>query len=240
MKKVVKIFLFVFFAVSMIFSCKKDKSTEQTQDLGYNYFPDDVGSYVIYEVDSIAYDDQAHTPDTIHYLLKEIIADTFLDNTGRTTLRIERFYKMYNDTIPYESMNWIGPKVWTANKTQTTIEKKEENITYLKLIFPVKEGKLWNGNVYNSLGEKEYEMISVDEEETINNFYFDSVLSVKQFEEINIVKYQIETEKYARNAGLVFKQYDSLSFQPKDTSDFPPYDDTVGYTFIQKIKSYGK
>lgn len=220
--------------------CTKDKSTETPIDLGYNYFPDDVGRYIIYEVDSITQDDPVNFHDTTRYLLKEVIAATFLDNSGRTTLRIERFYKIYSSTIPYDSMNWTGQKVWTVNRTQSTLEKKEENITYLKLVFPVREGKQWNGNAYNTLGQKDYEIISVDQPETINNINFDSVLTVRQFEQINIIEYRYELEKYARNIGLVFKQSDSLSIQQQDVNDDIPYDDTVGYTFTQKIVSYGK
>ena len=66
------------------------------------------------------------------------------------------------------------------------------------------------------------------------------MLTVKQFEQINIIEYRFEKEKYARNVGLIFKQRDSLSIQQHDGNDVPPFDDTVGYTFTQKIVSYGK
>lgn len=217
--------------VAVIASCKKDVSTSESVDLAYNYFPDDVGRYIIYEVDSIAQDDPSNKRDTTRYLLKEVIAESFMDNSGRPTLRIERFVKIYSSSIPYDSMNWIGPKVWYANKTASTAEKVEENIRYIKLIFPPKEGKEWNGNTFNTLGNKQYEIVSVDESETINTIFFDSVVTVKQFEQINFIEYINETEKYARNIGLIYKVRDSL------------YDggtaDTVGYKFSQRIVSYG-
>jgi len=223
-------FTFLFIGVVLI-SCKKDAELN-TIDQGYNYFPDDVGRYIIYEVDSIAYDDLSHVPDTTRYLLKEVIASTFIDNSGRPTLRIERFMKMYNDSIPYDSMNWTGPRVWHANKTSSTAEKVEENIRFIKLIFPAKIKKNWDGNSYNTLGEKEYEVISIDEAEMINNVAFDSVITVKHFEQINFIEYIFEVEKYARNVGLIYKVRDSL------------YDggtaDTIGYTYTQKIVSYGQ
>ena len=232
MKKYGKIFIFVLLCGVVIFSCKKDKPVESV-DFGYNYLPDEVGRYVIYEVDSIVYDDVAHpVPYTFRYLLKEVIAATFLDNSGRQTLRIERFYKMYNDTVPYDSMVWIGPRVWHANKTSSTFEKVEENIRYVRLVFPVSEGKQWNGNAYNTLGQKEYEIISVDQPESINNINFDSVVTVKQFEKINFIENIYEAEKYARNAGLIYKKRDSIYHGGGA--------DTVGYTFTQKIVSYGK
>ena len=232
MKLMRNILFFILLAGVMIFSCKKDASTAPSVDLGYNYFPTEVGRYVIYEVDSIAYDDKTHPPDTTRYLLKEVIADTFIDNSGRLALRIERFKKMYNKTISYDSMNWVGPRVWYANRTSSTAEKVEENVRYLKLAFPISKGKKWNGNTYNTFDQKDYEVVSFDQPETINNIPMDSVVTVKQFEKIDFIEYIYEAEKYARNIGLISKVHDSL------------YDggtaDTIGYWYKQKIISYGK
>lgn len=225
--------------IFLISSCKKD-SEITTSDFGYDYFPTQVGQYVIYEVDSIWQDDISAVYDTTRYQLKELIASTFLDNSDRPTLRIERYKKFYNPSLPYDSMQWTLTDVWLANRTSATAEKVEENIRYLKIVFPVKEGKQWDGNVFNMLGIKEYEIISLDVQENINNINFDSVLTVKQFEEFNYVKNRYESEKYAKRIGLAYKRLDSLIFQPKNGSDIYPYDDTIGYTFTQKIISYGK
>ena len=128
--------IILIFMCLLFSSCKKDAPSDTTLNQGYNYFPGEVGSYIIYEVDSIAYDDKSHAPDTTRYLLKEVFASTFTDNSGRPTLRLERFIKMYNDSIPYDSLNWTGPRVWYANITSNTVEKVEENIRYIKLVFP--------------------------------------------------------------------------------------------------------
>lgn len=232
MKMLKQIFLF-FLLIGIVFiSCKKDPKTVPTVDLGYNYFPEEVGSYIIYEVDSIAYDDKSNVRDTTRYLLKEVIESVFTDNSGRPTLRIERYKKMYNDSIPYDAMAWVGPKVWHANRTSTTAEKVEENIRFIKLAFPAEEGKEWDGNTFNTLGEKYYEIMSVDEPETVNSMYFDSVVFIQQYKQIDFIEYINEYEKYARNVGLIYKVRDSL------------YDggtpDTIGYTYTQKIVAYGK
>lgn len=201
--------------------------------MGYNYYPGELNSYIIYQVDSIDYDDVIHPPDTFRYLLKEKITDQFLDNAGRPTLRIERYHKIYNDTIPYDSMQWIGPRIWTANKTSTALERKEENIIYLRLVFPVKRGRTWNGNIYNTLGEKEYEVVSADEPGVVNNLSFDSVAVIKQFENINFIEERYEEERYARNVGLIYKHITSI-YHGGDTTK------KVGYKFTQQIVGYGK
>jgi len=240
MKILKNIFLFFILSGIGISSCKKDKPVDESINFGYNYFPDDVGRYVIYEVDSIWQDDPEDIHDTARYLVMEKISEHFTDNSGRPTLRIERYFKYYNPAVSYDSMNWSVPRIWTANKTNTTLERKEENITYIKLIFPVREGKHWNGNTYNTLGDKEYEIVSADVPMTINNLYFDSVATVDQYLDSNLVFYEVEKEKYARNVGLIYKKFDKLSFQQHDQFDNIPFDDTVGYRYVQKIISYGK
>ncbi|MFI5164109.1 MAG: hypothetical protein ACHQHP_02560 [Bacteroidia bacterium] len=234
MKMGKKIFLFFFFCGTVFYSCKKDKQVTST-DLGYNYYPNDVGHYVTYQVDSIWRDDKSNVHDTIRYMLKELIAATFWDNSNRPTLRIERYYKFYHfNTHSYDTA-WSAPRVWTANRTQTTLERKEENITYVKLVFPPALNAQWNGNEYNTLGENDYKVMSVDKPDAVGAMHFDSVavITIAQLNDVNYIEYMYQYEKYARNIGLIHKERDSLFWA--GTSN-----DTIGYTFNQKIISYGK
>ena len=46
----------LFVSMLFIFSCKKN-STEPIPDVGYDYAPYKLGSYIIYDIDSTVYDD---------------------------------------------------------------------------------------------------------------------------------------------------------------------------------------
>ncbi len=232
MKKILQIsFCILFFT-----SCHKDKPAQPAIDFGYNYYPNDVGRYIIYQVDSIAYDDQVHPkPDTTKYLLKELNALIFQDNSSRPTMRLERYYKYFKNG-QYDT-SWSVPKIWTANKTATTIERKEENTTYVKLVFPARDGKTWNGNSFNSKGEMDYDIDYADKKETINGLSFDSVLMVKQYEAIDFIEKILWAEKYARNVGMIFRQHDSLYFNGDSSAQAKQ---RIGYRVTQKIQSYGK
>lgn len=234
MKKIITYTSVILFFISGIYSCKKDSETTPP-DLGYEYFPDDVGKYIIYEVDSIGYDDFLPSPpDTTRYLLKEFVESIFIDNSGRPTMRIERYKKMYNPSVPYDSLPWILSDIWTANRTATTSEKVEENIRYIKLVFPVAKGKEWNGNVFNTLGQKEYEMTSIDKPATIGGLLFDSVITVTQYLQKTFIDTIIEEEKFAKHIGLIYKKQDSIY-----TGGTNPVK-RIGRRFTQKIISYGK
>src|ERR1043165_19624 len=123
MKKVISFFFFgLLFSAGL--SCKKEKDPDP--DMGYNYFPDKPGKYVIYDVDSFYYNDFTGNIDTFKFQVKEKIHSVYTDLQSRPTLRIERYIKNYSPTVPYSSMSWMLKDVWAANRTATTAEKVEE------------------------------------------------------------------------------------------------------------------
>lgn len=243
--------LFPYFLISFISvfpsSCKKDEAP----DVGYNYYPDRVGKYVIYEVDSISKDDLLNVDDTFKMQLKEVIESIYLDNQGRPTMRIERYKKFYSSTTPYDSMEWTLTDVWSATRTGTTLETNEENISYTRLIFPVrKNGTSWDGNAPNIFEAWGYEYTAVDVPETINSFSFDSVATVSEINTTNLVETKYSEAKYAKNVGLVYRKIILLGKQPAFVGEQPPYSDTLALNayllysnkaiiYTQKVIGYG-
>jgi hypothetical protein len=148
--------LFAFsFCCLFITSCKKDEPVYV--DAGYDYFPVKIGHTLIYDVDSIVYDD-FFVPtriDTFRFQIREVIESQFTDNSGKPALRIERF-KRTNDTL-----NWNIANVWVANLTATTAERVENNTRYLKLVFAARAGRTWDGNTYNTDDEQIYEYVAL-------------------------------------------------------------------------------
>lgn len=223
--------------VSLMPSCKKE--TELPPDVGYSYFPDQVGKYIIYEVDSTSQNDSLQLRKTYRYLLKEVIESIITDNEGRPSLRIERYVKYHDSLVPYSQMQWTLKDVWMATRTSSTAEKVEENVRYLKLVFPLKKGEDWNGNVYNTKPEWEYEVTEYDEPMILGNLSFDSTLTVEQANKniLNLTEYSVES--YARNVGLIYKEMIILNKQPTDTGDYPPFGDTSGYYYTARAIEFG-
>jgi hypothetical protein len=222
--------LFLLAGMVWIVSCKKQEP--ETVDLGLNYFPDRVGSYVELEVDSMVQDDNLPFDSTYKYRLKIVVAGTFTDNSGRPSLRIERFRKKFNPNIPYAQMSWVLSDVWYATRTLTGLEQVEENVKFHKLVFPPRKSETWNGNAYNVFEAWPYKYKTVHVRETINNFSFDSVITVQQINQENIVEHKFSIEKYAKGIGLVYKEYALYQTNQADSTDTPPYDDTLGLGLI--------
>jgi hypothetical protein len=159
--------------------------------------------------------------------IREVIESVFTDEQGRPTLRIER-YKRSSDTS-----QWIIKDVWFANRTASTAEKVEENIRYLKLIFPVKEGDEWNGNIYNTLDEWNYEVLEADAPYQAEFFLFDSAATVLQADAPTMIGRDYALEVYACGVGMVYKKFIHQHFQ------MSPFKIIDGEDYSYTILSWG-
>jgi hypothetical protein len=232
-----KQFLSILFIVSLsalLYTCKKS-TDNYTVDYQYEYFPLDSGRYWIYKVDSVTF--QENIGDTVSFYVKEYIESYYPDNEGRPTARIER--SRSNDT----SFAWFITDIWFANRTQITGEKSEENLRFVKLLFPPEEGQTWKGNQYiqvtNSIEWMEnwdYELQTLHTSATIGNMNFDSTLTVLQCDNENLFEKTFSTETYARNVGLVYKELMNLGKQDPAATWNEPKD---GFILRMTIVDYG-
>lgn len=186
----------------LVISCKDDNSSipSPVQGLYFNYAPNEVGRIAVYDVSLITKDEFTGNQDTLSYQLKELIESEFTDLSGRKTQRLE-LYTRADSTQP-----WVISDVWTANLLSDRYEKKEENITYVKLRFPLVEGNVWNGNLYNNLAAQEYSLTSLNTPSILNGLSFDSTLTVLQSDYEDLLEKSFAVEKYATGAGLIYKE----------------------------------
>ena len=210
-----------------LLGCKKDPAT--IVDLGYDYYPIQEGHWVIYNVDSIVYNDFTNSVDTFQYQIKELIVSTYQDAEGRNTQRIER-YKRIN------SGPWIIKDVWSSNLTSTTAERVEENTRYVKLAFPAKIGMSWDGNVANVISEWEYLYTTYDEAASVGLLSFDSVLTVLQRDQdLGALEKDYFVEMYAKNIGLIYKEAIHLEQDLVDPTWLNP---ERGYRYKMTVSSF--
>ncbi len=223
-----------------IFSCKKKKEPEKP-DLGEAYYPTTIGKYIVYDVDSIIYDEFLYDSTHYKYQIKEKIESEYTDIQGRPALKLVRYIKKFNAVISYTAMPWSIKDVWQVNVTSKNIEVVEENIRFVKLIFAVKEGKTWDGNSTNTLGQWDYKYSYVDNAENINGTNFDKVTLVTQKNFPTLISRDYYVEKYAKNVGLVYREIINLDFDtvaPISLS-INSIRKKKGVVYTSKIISYG-
>ncbi len=185
-------------------SCKKD-SVIPAESYFRHYFPFTAGSYTVFDCDSIVYNDFTGEIDTFRFQIREVYQSTFTDNAGREAIRIER-WKLEPGS------SWYLKDVWTLVKTDMQVEKVEEDVRFIRLMFPVKAGKKWNMNAQNSLAAREVEIVAAHVPFNNGTLQFDSTLTVKNTDPENLVSDYRNTEVYAVNKGLVYRQFKDIRF----------------------------
>jgi hypothetical protein len=181
-------------------SCKEDE-TIQVPPVYFNYVPTNIGNTITYDVDSTYYNEFDSSVAVFHFQIMERIDSTYIDNQGRPTQRIERFKR---DSV---SGPWYPVSTWNSTLTTARFERVENNMRYVKLGFPISSSTTWNGNAYNTLGYEEYYYDTYHEPFSIATFSFDSVSTVIQVDDNNLIHRKYGEEKYANHVGKIYKEF---------------------------------
>lgn len=194
----------------MSLSCVKKQIPADDGLLGLDYYPDSLGKFVVYDVDSTVYTENPKDTLVFKYRIKEKLVERFQDNEGKPAIRLERYIKKFNPFKTYDSIPWEVKEAWMVNADKVSVRVQENNVRYTKLIFPVQEKASWNGNAFNTIGEWTYTYDYIDKKESINGNTLGHVLLVNQKNYRTLISYQNYSEKYAKGIGLVQKQITDL------------------------------
>lgn len=226
------------FALGMAVSC--NKTDDFQTDFKYEYFPTDSGRYVEYQVDSVLWNSFFDPPsvDTITFQVREVYESEFLDGSGNTMRRIER-YRRADSTQAWQLVD-----VWSAGLTDNKAIWNEENLRFVKLVFPITNGLTWRGNQFVDtengpifLDDWTYEVTSLDVPATIGGLNFDSTLTVVLHADSNLIEKTTAIEVYARGVGLVQKEWMWLT---KNNVNVPfPGGTEDGFIVKMRITGYG-
>ncbi|MBI9066522.1 MAG: hypothetical protein JEZ09_04475 [Salinivirgaceae bacterium] len=231
-----KTLIFIVFLVCILTACKKPIIEQVPVDFDTNYFPMEQNSWKIFDVTFISIDEPTNLHDTLTYQIKEINKGWYVDAVGDSLIIIERYKR--------DSLNdkWENLGVWQAGIKETKAIQIEENIKYVKMLFPISIGKEWNGNAYNSqdtLNNFLYKYSTLDSVETYNEILFDQVVTVTQKYDSNKIKKISFIEKYQYGVGLIYKE--QIDLYSSDVFPGVPVEDrvSVGTFYYQKILNYG-
>jgi hypothetical protein len=206
----------------------------QPENLGYDYFPLFVGKYKIYQAQAIHYNLDG-TTDTLEYQLKEVIADS-------STIGNEISYRLNRYHRDNEDQPWTIDSVWSARRNTYQAIMVEHNVPIIKLSFPIKEDKRWDGNAMNTKEFDEFKMINVGESYMLDGTEY--VNSLEMFKEdlldpLQITRDNYHLEVFSKGIGLVYKlDIDKKYCNPVDCPE--PGIILEGKVIEQKILEFGK
>lgn len=227
-------------ALLALAACEAEILPPQNLRLGLEYFPLETGRFAEYRVEEITYT-VVDEPDTLSYLLREVVADSFPGQGGETVYRLERSVR------PDDTQPWRLDSVWTARSSAQRIVVVENNIPRVKLVFPFRPGLVWDANALNSREENNYELVATPSvlkneiDSPLDSSAFESLLTVIQEQSQDTIITRVEAnETYAQNLGLVYKKSLRLQYCNSEPECIGLGILESGFIYRQTLIAYGK
>ncbi|MEI8052156.1 MAG: hypothetical protein WCH52_00285 [Bacteroidota bacterium] len=237
--------LFVFYFLIFNFylsSCKKTETYSSASIADYN--PSQTGKYITYKLDSLIYLSFGTRDTTVSYQVKYLTDSLITDNLGRPAYRIFRFIRKD------ENNSWAPDATFVSVNTGNNLEFIENNLRYIKLQMPIKDGVTWKGNSYidtysaNSLlrylDNWDYVYSNVGGADVVGSFNLDNTLTINQRDEIigipddpgSYSEVNFSQEKYSKGIGMVYRKFFHSEYQPNNGGYFADGSYGVTYTMI--------
>lgn len=186
-------------------------------DMGHEYYPLDLGQTRYYEADSLTFKPVPGgiQVDSVHFFIRETVSDTFRDAGDQLRYRVDRYIR--GD----ESETWRPGRALSAARTDRQAILQEDNLPYVKLLFPLKAGLAWDGNrlfaadelrqrVAGELVEvfKEWtsSVVDVGQAMSIGDQNYEQVATVLHADFESVVDIRRVEERYAKGIGLVYRE----------------------------------
>lgn len=219
-------------AAILFSSCSNKTEQFETEQIS-DYTNLAVGKYITYRIDSTVFVNLGRTIEVHRYQQKHVIDALITDNLGRPSYRVYRYIRDSAGLQP-----WQANGAYYITPLQDQLETIEDNFRTIRLHLPLKEGTSWKGNRY--LAAEPYGALfnfSNDQDMDKWDFYYDEfsptfthrnqvyndVWTIPIIEEaINIPltdpngygSLNRATDRYAKNIGLVYRQFDMYEYQP--------------------------
>jgi hypothetical protein len=212
-------------ALVCLFSCKKESDDRYMGEPSRGYYPLLKGHYVVYDVDSTIWNDFDCTLKQHHYQMRYTVSDTFRDLQQRLS------YQIYVLIRPNDSSSWDVNEVFSATPTPAGLEIVQNNLRFLKLVFPPVNGMVWNGNSGIATNDQDlsyffdwkYTYSKMGESYNNGRASFDNTIIVDETDETQNdpgtmpAAYAYRTysrEVYGYDVGLVYKELTHWIYDP--------------------------
>ena len=218
--RAMKQFLYLLFFAA-IAACTKETTTVNLPALT-DYYPLQTGRVFTYRLDSTVIAFSGTDLEVRSYLAKDSIADTLRDNKGLLSYRVYRFT---TDTLAVQP--WQNTGTYYITPADNSIEVMDENnLRFIKLKEPLRNDYTWKGNSYidTKSATSPYQYMDGwnytytnfglpftvalgDVQNTVTIMQQDETSPPGPFDPNNYQQRNYSLEVYAKDIGLVYKEF---------------------------------
>lgn len=233
---------FTWLGFLIVLGCGRESEPLPAVPQGEAYFPLIAGHSVTYAVDSIRFDDApgGNVRDTVSFQLREEVIGKIAGATGDSVWVLHRYRR------EAEGEPWRLRDVYTSGIVGAEALRTEENVTFVKMTFPLRAGSGWVATTYISpetnvqVGTENLQpfdfweslILTVDVSGKIGpiNFGDGQLMHIRQVDTDDGLAKRTVLETYARNVGLVARMDTILDSRCIALGDFGP---CIGKPWLQ-------
>lgn len=224
------LFAFALLFTAVLTSCENSREEFVTENW-QEYYPLQPGKSITYRLDSVVFVQSGSRMETHKYQVKHTVQSEITDAQGRKAFLIHRLIRNEAGTSP-----WLENGSYTVTPLADKAEVVEQNMRVIKLHNPVKKNFSWRGNAYlpgspyrpaynmdagSDMNEWQF-MYTNFGDTAVNGQSYQNVWTVSQNHYIlnfpitpntSIAVMEVAEEKYAKNVGLVYKNFQLYEYQ---------------------------
>ncbi|HEX6332663.1 MAG TPA: hypothetical protein VFZ78_00470 [Flavisolibacter sp.] len=239
MRSIVLRFASFFFAALLLAGCERETEEITLEQIG-DYLPLQPGKYITYLTDSTVFTNFGRNTEIHTYEEKHVVDVEMTDNLGRPTMRIYRFIRDTAGNAPWQSSG-----TYFVTRLDKSAEWIEENLRFVKLALPLRDGHSWKGNTYlpfepfidkhnfsndDNMYDWDYTITATGETMVLGGETVPGIITVDQVNEsINVpittptayaaINYAVD--KFAKGIGLVYQEFIMWEYQPNPGGPSP-------------------
>ena len=180
-------------------SCATSEVEPDLTRLGHDYFPMKVGMFRVYDMDETTH--RILGPERRRFQMRETVVDSIVLSGSEVR------YTLHRETRSDDEGVWSLDSVWTARVSTQRAIVTENNVQFIKMVFPIENELEWDANAYNSRNFEYYRYDNTTRDTTFFENQYDDLWRVyhgPNLEE-NFLGWNSRSEIYARNVGLIHK-----------------------------------
>lgn len=238
---------YLFVLIFLFASCGKNEIENPDESLfAYEYFPLEVGYAWEYQVDSVIIFQGGNDNIISSSFIQERVAELISEDGDERVYKLERSYRSEMSDV------WKLQDVWQVSIDKNKATKTEENLKFIKLVFPAVEGEKWDGNAFFDSDKRisvganniivyqdwNYKIESIGETRTVNDIDYASTLLVSHIDEETLISKRFSEEVYAKDIGLIEREMQI--FYTQDTDVTLPWLEKAqeGFQLSQRLISF--
>ncbi|HRY31899.1 MAG TPA: hypothetical protein P5531_02915 [Bacteroidales bacterium] len=183
-------------ATLLLFSCLKEKE-DPVLEMNDCYFPLETGQWWQYTVDSIIV--AGFFEDSVRWEIREQVDSVSVDSENNRLYWLRQYKRKAGqqawDPVPF---------LFTVTRSPQQAVRTENNLSVVKMVFPLFKGVRWDGNALNTMAAQEFSCQAEGEPLGVGDFLFVETAHILQQDLSTLISRDFAEEVFADGTGLVY------------------------------------